>query len=441
MDLFSQNKIVLSLAILAVGTAAVFWPGFLIGGIVIFGTIFLAWQSPTFGIGLTLAAAFLSEFGRVELDGFSFLMLDLVAPIILGIWLFQKFWQKEKIEFDRAAVWLLIFWLIAITSLAVGNLELSSAEFQFAFLRLLRFITISGLFLVARDLPKKAAEKSLRILFLEGTIFALAGFVLLQLIPDFQEAGLADIGWDPHIGRLTSTFLDPNFAAGAFAFLLALLGGKFLRTKILRTQVWFSILGGIFGVALLLTFSRSGLLALGISGLVLGTWANRKILLAMIIVGVLAISASPRLAERVSELGQSVSSFGETSLQVLDPTAQLRVESWQEGWRIFAENPILGSGFGTYKFEQNFADSDSHAATGSDASLLNLAATTGILGFLAFVVFLVNLFWVNLQAKNWGFLAALVGLLVHSIFVNSLFFAPLETLFFISAGLANRGKI
>ena len=438
MHPLAQNKIALSLAILALATSAVFAPQliFAVAGAGIF--VLFALRFPTFGLAATIIAAFAGEFGRVELGGISFLLLDLIAPAVLMLWLTRKFLAKEKIELDAVTGSLLIFWAVGILSLLLGSAGLASADFKLALLYFLRFVGISGLIFVARDLTKKETEQVFLTLILGGILFAVAGFVLFQILPDFTKAGLTELGWDPHVGRLTSTFLDPNFAAGAFAFLLALLGGRFLREKNSGRQVLILTSAGIFGAALLLTFSRSGLLALGVSGLVLGIFGNRRILLAGILVAMLGVAGSPRLAERVGEFSQSVESLGTASQQVLDPTAQLRVNSWNEGWRIFAEKPLLGVGFGAYKFHQNFSAADSHAATGSDASLLNVAATTGISGLAIFGIFLWNLAAAHFRAKNWGFLAACAGLLVHSIFVNSLFFAPLALIFFVSAGLLTK---
>jgi hypothetical protein len=81
----------------------------------------------------------------------------------------------------------------------------------FAFLYLFRFIGISGLLLVVREFSKKESKSTLNILFFGGALFALAGFVLFQILPNFTETGLTELGWDPHIGRLTSTFLEATF--------------------------------------------------------------------------------------------------------------------------------------------------------------------------------------------------------------------------------------
>ena len=160
----------------------------------------------------------------------------------------------------------------------------------------------------------------------------------------------------------------------------------------------------------------------------------------MLLVGFLAVFFSPRLNERIAEFSQSVESIGQNSQQILDPTAQLRVDSWQEGLRIWRKQPLLGVGFGGYQFAQNFAEKESHAATGSDSSLLNVVATTGIIGFGIFGIFLSDLVATSWRKRKIGFLAAGSGLLVHSIFVNSLFFAPLAAFFFITAGMSIRNE-
>ncbi len=438
MFVLEKNKFVLSLAILALATLAVFAPALVFGatGGILFAA--LVFRFPVFGIAAAILASVFGEFGRMEFTGVSFLILDLIAPTVFGIWLLRKFIRKEKIILDGISGSLLIFWAIGFLSLIFASRELSGGELKFALLHLLRFIGISGLLLVARDFTKKESAKILNLLFFAGILLAISGFILLRTLPDFAAAGLTEAGWDPHIGRLAGTFFDPNFAGGAFAFLLAILGGRFLRERKFGKQFLLLGIAGILGIALLLTFSRSSLLALGFSGLILGIFGDRRILLAMLAVGILGMSISPRLQERVGELMKSADSISSESQQILDPTAQLRVDSWREGWRIWQENPLLGTGFGAYKFQQTFSSEDSHAATGSDASLLNVGATTGFLGFGVFVIFLVNLAAAAFRKKEWGFFAAFAGLLVHSIFVNSFFFPPLALYFFVSSGLATR---
>jgi len=439
-----DQKVLLSVLILSVATAAVFAPAFVLGLCGVALIIASIWRWPFFGIATAILVTLGGEFARIQIGGLSLLPLDLLAPAVLGIWALKKVVQKENWQLDAIGGWLIAFWGVAALSLAWNMPELSIGELQEAALHLIRFVSISGLIFVVRDAVHAECEREnvLKVLLLASALLALSGFVLMRLLPDFAEAGLAGLGWDPHIGRLTASWLDPNFAGGAFAFFLAFAGARFLHTKKAFEQAVLIGLAGILLVALLLTFSRSGLLAFGVAGLILGALRSRSLLIAGIVLGILGTSLSPRLQERLGELAQSAASLGDTSQQVLDPTAQLRVDSWHEGWRIFTENPVIGVGYGAYASAQTFSDSESHAATGSDSSILNVAATTGAVGLLAFLGLLFSIFQKAWQQRmSWaglGLLAGGSGLLVHAVFVNSLFFAPLLLYFFVGVGVLRR---
>ncbi|MBU1089286.1 hypothetical protein KKF38_00630, partial [Patescibacteria group bacterium] len=261
MSALEKNRFVLSLAMLALATLAIFAPALVFGatGGILFGA--LVFHSPTFGILAAILASVFGEFGRMEVAGISFLILDLVAPAVFGIWLLRKFTRKEKIILDGISSSLLIFWAIGFLSLIFASGELAGEELKFAFLHFLRFVGISGMLFVARDCGRKEASGILNSLLFAGFLLAISGFILLRVFPDFTAAGLTEAGWDPPIGRLASTFFDPNFTGGVFAFLLAILGGKFLRERKFAKQVFLIAVEGILGIALFLTFSRSALLA------------------------------------------------------------------------------------------------------------------------------------------------------------------------------------
>ena len=105
----------------------------------------------------------------------------------------------------------------------------------------------------------------------------------------------------------------------------------------------------------------------------------------------------------------------------------LRFEDYRDTLVIFEKAPLLGVGYNNlciarakYLRQTNL---NSHACSGSASSLLLLLATTGILGFIAFLKLLKEIV-VNLTKNTYGvtFLSCLVALLVHSAFVNSLFY-------------------
>ena len=72
-------------------------------------------------------------------------------------------------------------------------------------------------------------------------------------------------GWDPHIGRLLSTWFDPNFIGGFLGFILSItiaLGLYYWKEKRTKLALVLGIIGFIGLIALYLTYSRSGYLTL-----------------------------------------------------------------------------------------------------------------------------------------------------------------------------------
>ena len=87
-----------------------------------------------------------------------------------------------------------------------------------------------------------------------------------------------------------------------------------------------------------------------------------------------------------------------------------RVENWQESLTLAGKSPIVGLGFNTLRSVRG--DPVSKAASGVDNSFLFLLVTTGIVGLVTYMVLL----W---RMDN---IAILTAVIVHSQFINSLFY-------------------
>ena len=435
-----RHPFILAFISLTLGTLAAHFPVPILGVILGMCGLVALWRWPLVGLLGLILATLLGEFGRIQIGWLATSPLDILAPLIVGIWVLRKISYRENFTIPPGGFWLIGFWLMAIISLMLGSAVLQDGELTKPLLYLVRFIGGSALFFLCYDLKPLQRQLLERSLYLTLTLLALSGFVLLQLIPDFAAAGLAELGWDPHIGRLTSTWLDPNFVGGAFTLGLALIGSRLLDEKKWSGRLLFGSLAGVLLLALLLTYSRSALLAFAVAGLIIGVLRSRSALIIGICIAILGVGVSTRLQERLGEFATSIVSVGTETMQTMDPTASLRVDSWREALRIWEGAPLLGVGFGTYVVHQRFAPGDSHAATGADSSLLTLGATTGIIGIILLLGFLSQVFltaWLGRRDPlTRGFLAGGAGLLIHAIFVNSLLFPPLTIYFFVLAGLA-----
>jgi len=275
-----------------------------------------------------------------------------------------------------------------------------------------------------------------------GVLGVLVGLAVIQLwlVPDLQIFGR---GWDPHIQRAVSTWLDPNYF-GAFLvigllYCLALLPASRHRAALGLLAVL------VFGV-LLLTESRSALIMLVVSTLVTLPWvigryghlARRHwpLVLGTALLAVLLVSAGVAL-------------LGERALGTVafDPTVELRLAALERVWGLVTEYGLFGVGYNTYQFAAIRAgligDFSIHSRAGADNSLLTIWVTTGVVGvtlFLAMGASVALLLW-----QRWRLcrspvalaaIASLGGLTLHSQFVNSLLYAHLLVALTIVVALA-----
>ncbi len=402
------------------------------------------------GILVALLFSSLGELVRLPWGpGNGLLPNDLWLALLGGIWLIDKTlirrqWPKTVLLAPFAT-----FIIIAALSLIHSSAVLAPKEVLISSLYLVRFIEYFLIIFIVGDIgqSEKNTKRLTHGLLFAGLLVALAGFIQLKWFPSFES--FEQLGWDPHIGRLLSTWFDPNFTGGLLAF-LAILSIALALNKSKPTPPLFrphSILYFLFAVfslaALLLTYSRSSYLML-VAGLgIIGLLKSKKLLLIGALAITLLLTVSPRAQERVVDLyytGQSL--FGLTA-ELPDATARLRLNSWRGAWTIIQDHPLLGVGYNTYTYAQaNYGfidDLKKHSASGSDSPLLTIWATTGIFGLLAYLWILGTILYTTfLQRQNTlslGVFAGTIGLLVHSLIVNSLLFTPFLVFYYTAVGL------
>lgn len=313
--------------------------------------------------------------------------------------------------------------ILAINSFTANEVIVSS----FFLVRFIAYFMIS--ILVANFIDKGEVLNWLKVFLIVGAAFAFFGFLQIIIFPNLSF--LTAYGWDPHEARLTSTFLDPNFAGGILSLLMAFSLSLFLNLH----KPSYLLLALVSFIAIILTFSRSSYLAAAATLLVIGVLKSPKILAVFLILFLAAFLAIGQVRARI------------VGAVTLDETSKARVESWQRAIVIAKDNPLLGVGFNTYRFAQakaGFFSFDNpeggHSGGGSDSSILLVAATTGAIGLAVYTLLLVRVAILFLKkakssALHLGAASALFGLLVHSQFVNSLFFPQIMLPFWFIVGL------
>ncbi|MBN2585543.1 O-antigen ligase family protein [Patescibacteria group bacterium] len=365
---------------------------------------------------------------RISFGGIAITALDAVVLGWAVFWLWDLLTKLHRYPIPQFLWWGMAFFGVALISLIGALRFISTPELAVAFSYLIRWGAYTTLVYLGY-----ALAKSSRLIPALGLVFGLVavlGIGQWLVAPDISF--LERFGWDPHQGRLVSTFLDPNFVGGFLVIGLSLALPQLFTKQHQNWRWYWAVIGGLTLVGIYLTFSRSALLALLIAVLIIGTLKYRQVAAVLLVVMVLVYIISPKLQDRVK------------GALVIDQTARYRIESWSEGLNIMRAEPLLGVGFNTLLYTRDRYGywPGGHASSGFDSSLLTVGATTGGLGLLAYLGLLVSallLAWRKWRSSSapiaLSFLAATGALLVHSLFVNSLLYPSVLVVWWIILGL------
>lgn len=297
-------------------------------------------------------------------------------------------------------------------------------------LYILRWITYAALYWVAAG--KFAAPRSWNImLILSGLVMAVSGLAQYMWYPDLRN--LYYLGWDPHYQRLFGTLFDPNFMGIILTFTVLMMLGWEEKGNI---PLWVKVTGIVVTLsALLLTYSRSSFIAF-LVGIILWGILMQKKLLTGIIIFVMAVSVF------------ILPSTGEGRNLLRTASSLARIGSAERAFTLIREKPLLGHGFNLLRYvavERTWIDEvgvPSRAGAGLDTSLLFVGATTGVMGMLVYAWLLISLFMLGkrahahkkLKARGAVFISLTAAALVHSLFINSLFYPWVMAWMWLAAG-------
>ena len=395
----------------------------------------------------------------------SWISLVDISIILLSFFWWIKYIFKEKDFFVYKWFWVFtVFLLIWFSSLLINSQEmvLNFWEFSQSFFYFLRYFLFWNLIFLSFNFAKNDNENILiddekniwdekkfldnqniffnknkifliNLIFLSAFIIFILWFLQMKFFWNFYKMWMQDLWWDPHIWRMLSTWFDPNFLSWYFAFVSSLAIWIIRESYYKYKKIRYFLIWLVFCliVWIILSYSRSWLLAFLVSAWILWLFLSRKLLIVFAIIFVLWIWASDRAQERFLDWVESAKNIFLWTW-TLDPTAKLRVKSWETWIELFNEKPFIWRWFNTLKLVQKEKwafMTKSHWASWIDASFITVLATTWILWFLFFIFFIFQILFFNLKnfLKNkdgfaiWLF-AWLIWILIHAVFVNMLFF-------------------
>lgn len=342
-------------------------------------------------------------------------LMDIVLFTIVLIWIF--FVKKNNYRLKKPIGFFILF---AFLSLILNFFRFPFGEIMVSSMYLFRFIFYALLYFVIIDLSKEFGKKIPAYMTVSGIIVIFAGYLQYLLYPSLKN--LYYLGFDEHMHRLFSTFLDPNFA-GTFLVLF------FVFVFVLRDKLFpkkykyipYVIL--IFNfLAIVLTYSRGALLMFLVCTIIYSALVKNWKLTA----GIVGLFAAIFLV--LSPLY-----YIENTNLLRFASVEARIDSTKTALEIFKKNP-MGVGFNTYRYaREQYGDIDesrygpSHSGAGVDNSFVLVLVTTGVIGFASYIYMLYSIFRLgfrNIKSNPYAtiLIVSMGGLLVNALFINSLFY-------------------
>jgi len=313
-----------------------------------------------------------------------------IALLITYILAFLKVKKSKFPKIDPSLLLLTSWLLFSLLFNATSQNILSGSAYFFRYcLYIYSFYPLSIIF--------SKSEKYSLITAL-ALMFPLLGAIQYFWFPDLRPFTI--YGWDMHYFRVFGTYLDPGFYGLMLFWSLLYLANK-------------PVLWTISYLVFAFTYSRSSFLAFAI-----GYTKTLKIIPYLLIL--ITIFTLPRFTSgegvRLERTNSVVSRF----------------DNWQDSLTIVKKSPLFGIGFNLLRFHYQGKEGweTSHAASGSDSSLVFILTTSGLIGLTLYLKLLWHL-WKYVRQDR--FLSAFfIAIFVHSFFLNSQFYPPIILLFSLS---------
>lgn len=355
---------------------------------------------------------------------------DGAVAVFLGLWSVWTIKARQRVPITGMLIWGGVFSLYLLGNLLINLDTIASDDYLGSVLYWIRLVVYGSIiFPVSQWVHESSTlwwQRFRRYVLNTALVLSLLGFLQLIFVPDFSF--MAEYGWDPHQGRLLSTWYDPNFLGGFLVLALILVSnwllslwaqssGYVLAFVREHKELWFIFI--LIFLAFVLTFSRSAYLAFVVGMGVLSLLRAPKLILVGGFAFLLSIVFIPRMQERVK------------GIFTIDATAEMRLDNWRETIDMIEEDVWWGVGYNTLKYQPETSEQVHHAA-GRDSSLMTIWLTMGFPGFLLWVGLLIRKMadWLWRGAKSQGqeqemvtsLVAMMSSLLIHSLFVNSLLY-------------------
>lgn len=416
----------------------------LLGGLILL-------RSVQVGLFFLIGVATLLPFGAIPFSvGFYPTFLDVALLALFGVWLARLLTRTQE-EFLSSPLDLPIlgFIILAFLSFVAGT---AFAGITKDILRHFAevILAIALYFVVVNSASEKKRLKwTVLALMLAGFTSASMGIVL-YFLPQALTVRLLSIlrivhypaGWgvlrfiedNPLLPmRAISTSIDPNVLGGLLILVTSLTVPQLFAERPILKKAFVAPILAVMLSCLILTFSRGALVGLGAACLLLGATRYRRLLIAMVLVGllILILPQTRFYVQRFIAAGRAQ-----------DLATQMRMGEYKDAFKLISRYPWFGVGFGGAPSIDLYI--------GVSSVYLLMAENMGLVGLGAFLLIMAIYFLHGWGARKalatdpegeailLGLLAAIAGAMVGGIVDHYFFnldFPHSVSLFWLYVGL------
>jgi O-antigen ligase/capsular polysaccharide biosynthesis protein len=282
------------------------------------------------------------------------------------------------------------------------------------------------------------------LIVLGGVVAALSVFQYLtgsfeQSFFGLAQARFMNIAFDYDDFRITGPFGDPNFFGQALVPIFAIAVERAWHESNLRLRVVAAVSAVVVPMAIVFTFSRGALLALGVVGIAMLFVLRPSAKTIAVGVAVLVVLAALLPRDYVTR-ATALFEDNETADVVTDPSVDQRSSVILSGLQMFFDYPLTGVGTGNFpdhylEYAERTGLAHDRASIEPHSFYVEIAAETGLVGLAAWgIVGLIvfetfraarrKLRWVgadDLQHMVTAFAIGLVGFYTSSLFLHQAF--------------------
>ncbi|BAU26921.1 O-antigen ligase [Aneurinibacillus soli] len=272
-------------------------------------------------------------------------LLALILLFILVMFVTPQDYERMKSNLkNHLNLAVFLFWAALLVT-ALTSVHVVESMQQFLLYFFVSFLLY--LLLVAKINSRDVLYKFLISLFISAALVSIYG-VYQYFTLDFTSAAWVDISENPDVKtRVFATFENPNLFVQYLIMVLPFNFALIFYARSWTNRILLTILAAIIGVAVILTFSRGGWLALFVGIGLLATMISRRLLVVGLIAVVIGLNFAPdMILNRIMTIFQPKT----------DSSSAFRFQIWKAAPPMIREFWVTGIGSDLTTFKKVYSD-------------------------------------------------------------------------------------